>query len=200
MANVSRAPLPNRARWYSHSAAFVLYGWPVAHTNFHRVSPFFLRTSGLPARAALLAACLSGVLLLGGCAALDNEMASARTAYAQARYEQANVWLDDLEDDQGDMDPAMRADFLYLRGMTAFRLGRRTEAFHALAVAREVDQQGRGLLDESERQTMDNALAELTPNTATFRAREEGEAAASSTDHAEAAPDSSDEAPASANP
>jgi len=113
---------------------------------------------------------------------MDSEMTSARTAYAQARYEQANVWLDDLEDDQGDMDPAMRADFLYLRGMTAFRLGRRTEAFHALAVAREVDEQGRGLLGESERETMTRALAELTPNTATFRAREEGEAAEPATD------------------
>jgi len=124
---------------------------------------------------------------------MDNEMASARTAYAQARYEQANVWLDDLDDDQGDMDPAMRADFLYLRGMTAFRLGRRTEAFHALAVAREVDQQGHGLLDESERQTMDNALAELTPNTATFRAREANEPAASDgeSDQADAPSDSS---------
>jgi len=123
-----------------------------------------------------------------GCAAMEAEMTSARTAYAQARYEQANVWLDDLEDDQGDMDPAMRADFLYLRGMTAFRLGRRTEAFHALAVAREVDQQGQGLLGESERETMNNALAELTPNTATFRAREEGEATAP-TSGAEATPD-----------
>lgn len=147
----------------------------MAHMNFHRVLPFLL-------------------LLVAGCAALDSEMASARTAYAQARYEQANVWLDDLEDDQGDMDPAMRADFLYLRGMTAFRLGRRTEALHALAVAREVDQQAHGLLDESERQTMDNALAELTPNTATFRAREQGEAAASSGDQVEAGPDASDQA------
>lgn len=114
----------------------------------------------------------------GGCAALESEMTSARTAYAQARYEQANQWLDDLEDDEGDMDPDMRASYLYLRGMTAFRLGRRTEAFHALAVAREVDEQGHGLLSESERETMTNALAELTPNTATFRARAEGEAAA----------------------
>ncbi len=136
----------------------------MAHKNIHRLS--LLLVLGLSAP------------LFGGCAALDSEMASARTAYAQARYEQANVWLDDLEDDQGDMDPSMRADFLYLRGMTAFRLGHRTEAFHALAVAREVDEQGQGLLEESERETMTNALAELVPNTATFRAREEGVEAA----------------------
>jgi len=136
----------------------------VAHKNIHRLS-------------LLLVLCLSAPLF-GGCAALESEMVSARTAYTQARYEQANVWLDDLEDDQGDMDPAMRADFLYLRGMTAFRLGHRTEALHALAVAREVDEQGQGLLEESERETMTNALAELVPNTATFRAREEGEEAA----------------------
>jgi hypothetical protein len=150
----------------------------------------------------VLALCAGCSMLFGGCAALDAEMTSARTAYAQARYEQANVWLDDLEDDQGDMDPAMRADFLYLRGMTAFRLGRRTEAFHALAVAREVDQEGRGLLEESERETMNNALAELTPNTATFRARDEGEAAAAPSDSSggdSSAADSTDEPDADAS-
>lgn len=102
-------------------------------------------------------------------------MQQAEAAYDQAQYDNALVWLEDLEDDTPDMDLDMRARFYYLRGMTAYRLGHRNHALHYLAVAREVaGEPSSGALLPDERRTMERALAELTPNEATFHARAEG--------------------------
>ena len=98
-----------------------------------------------------------------GCAALSDDMARAETSYDQARYEDALVWLADLEDDAPSMDLSMRARYYYLRGMTEYRLGHRADALHYLAVAREVvGDDGAGLRPEW-RQIMDRTLTELTP-------------------------------------
>ena len=108
-----------------------------------------------------------------GCAALKDDMRRAEDSYEQANYEHALVWLDDLEDDSPDMDTEMRARFYYLRGMTAYRLGHRNDALHYLAVAREVaGEESQGALRPEWREQMDRALAELTPQDASFRARE----------------------------
>lgn len=128
----------------------------------------------LPAMQRLWATLLTTVVVLGGCAALQDDMQRAEVAYDQARYEEALVWLDDLEDDSPEMDLDMRARFYYLRGMTAYRLGHRNHALHYLAVAREVaGDPSTGALRAEQRQTMERALTELTPQDASFRAREE---------------------------
>lgn len=114
------------------------------------------------------------IALLGasGCAALRDDLIRAEQSYDQARYEDALVWLDDLEDDTPDMDVDMRARFYYLRGMTAYRLGHRDDALHYLALARELagEETSRSLRPE-QRQTMTRTLDELTPVDASFHAR-----------------------------
>lgn len=126
-------------------------------------------------------------LLLGsalGCAAVRDDMQRAEVSYEAARYEDTLVWLRDLEDDAPAMDVEMRARYFYLRGMTEYRLGRRSDALHYLAIAREVaGDQGSGLRPEW-RQIMDTTLAELTPRGMSHRPPEAG-AAAEATESAE---------------
>jgi len=126
----------------------------------------------MKARNAPLVA-LALVLLALGCAALKNDMQLAETAYDEARYDEALIWLDDLEKDTPDMDVEMQARFYYLRGMTAYRLGHRNDALHYLAVAREVaGEESVTTLRPEWRQAMDRTLTELTPHDRSFRARE----------------------------
>ncbi|MGE0787730.1 MAG: hypothetical protein AB7S26_18790 [Sandaracinaceae bacterium] len=115
-------------------------------------------------RTGWIAAALTTLALAGsGCAALSDDMRRAESSYETARYEDALIWLTDLEDDAPSMDLEMRARYFYLRGMTEYRLGHRTFALHYLAVAREVaGDQGDGLRPEW-RQIMDRTLEELTP-------------------------------------
>jgi len=129
------------------------------------------------------------ILLLGaafGCAAVRDDMQRAEVSYEAARYEDTLVWLRDLEDDAPSMDVEMRARYFYLRGMTEYRLGHRSDALHYLAVAREVaGDQGSGLRPEW-RQIMDTTLAELTPRGMSHHPPEAG-AAAEATESAETA-------------
>lgn len=119
------------------------------------------------------------LLVLFGCAALSDDMRRAEASYEQARYEDTLVWLTDLEDDAPSMDPEMRARYYYLRGMTEYRLGHRSDALYYLAVAREVaGDQGVGLRPEW-RQIMDRALAELTPRGMSYHPPAESEAVSS---------------------
>jgi len=111
-------------------------------------------------------------LLLCGCATLRQELGHAEVHYEQARYEQALVWLDELEPDLGAMDGATRTRFLFIRGMTAYRLDRRDDALHYLAVAREsANEQPNNPLRVEWRNQLDATLEELTPVGPTWRAR-----------------------------
>jgi hypothetical protein len=114
-------------------------------------------------RGSLLAAllCAGG---LGGCTTWSNEIHQAELAYDEARPDAALAWLDVVGDDNvGRMELQDRARYLYVRGMTEFRLGRRDDALYHLAMAREVaGGDGVGLRRE-QRELMDRTLAELTP-------------------------------------
>ncbi len=110
-------------------------------------------------------------LLLAGCAQLRDELQRAEQGYEEARYERANIWLDELEGDVGDMDQPMQARFYFLRGMTAYRLDHRTEALHYLALAKQRSgPRGDGLRREW-RELLDSTMEELTPTGPTWHAR-----------------------------
>lgn len=84
-------------------------------------------------RASLLA--LAFVLL--GCTRLGDDLRRAETALTEARYEDVEVWLDDLADSLPRMRRDERARYYYLAGIAAYRTGDRTRARHALALCRE---------------------------------------------------------------
>ncbi len=114
------------------------------------------RGLGLAASLALIA--------LTGCTTWTQEIRQAELAYDEARPDAALAWLDVVGDDNlGRMDLGDRARYLYVRGMTEFRLGRRDDALYHLALAREVSGgDGVGLRRE-QRELMNRTLTELTP-------------------------------------
>lgn len=117
-----------------------------------------------PLRSRQLLGLLVALSCLGGCASWTNEIRQAERAYDEARPDAALAWLDVVgDDDLGRMEVQDRARYLYIRGMTEFRLGRRDDALYHLALAREVaGTDGVGLRQE-QRDLMARTLSELTP-------------------------------------
>lgn len=110
------------------------------------------------------------LLLVLGCGALREDLGRAEQCYHEARYQDATTYLVSLQEHVPDMDQPERAKYFYLRGMTSYRLGDRDDALHYLALAREEAGGAQGL-DAQERKQMQHALAELTPQDASFHAR-----------------------------
>ncbi len=120
---------------------------------------------------------------LAGCAQLRDEMRYAQQSYDRERYEDALVWLSDLEDDLPEMDRRMRARFYFLRGMTAYHLQQRDDALHYLALAREEvtlakeRNARRAVLPPEWSEELNARLNELTPTErGAFHARPDGAA------------------------
>jgi hypothetical protein len=108
---------------------------------------------------------LLSLALFAGCSASLTELGQAQTAYDDARFERAKVWLDDLESKVPSLDTQHRLAYWYLRGMSEYRLADRSNALHDLALARELDlSEGGPRLREEQREHLMRALADLTPN------------------------------------
>jgi hypothetical protein len=85
-----------------------------------------------PRCARVLAICM-----LSACTGLTDDLRRAETAFTEARYEDVEVWLHELEGDVPRMPSEQRARYYYLAGMSAYRIGARAPARHALALCRE---------------------------------------------------------------
>jgi hypothetical protein len=117
------------------------------------------------------------VAALAGCGTLSNDLIQAENAYEEAKYDEAEVWLADIDSGVAKLDTEHRARFYYMRGMTAYRLGRRNDALHYLVLAREEAGNSQAShISAEKRQIMERTLVELTPHTATHRANETPEA------------------------
>jgi hypothetical protein len=107
------------------------------------------------------------LLVVSGCAAVRDDLRRAESAFDEARYENAEVWLASLEEDIPSMEREMRIRYYYLRGVTAYRLGDKARARHFLALCREESAEGDakslGLRTEW-RASLEKLLAELDPN------------------------------------
>ncbi len=77
------------------------------------------------------------LVLLVGCTTHADDLRRAESAFSTARYEEVEVWLFDLEPELGAMNVDERATYYYLAGMSAYRIGHRSRARHALALCRE---------------------------------------------------------------
>jgi hypothetical protein len=124
--------------------------------------------SSMALRTALAALC--GAWLVA-CSSVGSELRTAQALYKDARYEEAQRWLGELEADTASMQPAERARFYYLRGMTAFRLGQREDALHYLALANALVQQDPTRLPPTWQPVMERTLAEVVPTSASSHAR-----------------------------
>jgi hypothetical protein len=96
-----------------------------------------------------------------GCTSLAGDLLRAEKAFSDARYEEAQLWLDDLSNDVARMRPTERARYYYLAGMSAHRTGRPVQARHALALCREELRGVPDALPEGWRRQLTFALADL---------------------------------------
>ena len=96
-----------------------------------------------------------------GCTSMAGDLLRAERAFTGARYEEAELWLDELSGSVARMQTAERARYYYLAGMSAHRIGKRVPARHALALCREELQRVPGALPESWRRNLVLALSEL---------------------------------------
>lgn len=109
---------------------------------------------------------LAIALALTACGAASAELRRAEESYEQARYENALSWLADLEPNAPSLNHDERARYFYVRGMTEYRLGHRSEALYYLAVAREIaGEDGVGLRPEQQ-ELLTRTVTELTPTEA----------------------------------
>jgi hypothetical protein len=111
------------------------------------------------------------LLLTCACTTVSTELRTTQSLYKDARYEEAQRWLAELELEKADMSPSELARFHYLRGMTAFRLGQAEDALHYLVLAQVLDQNDESRLPPSWRAVMERTLAQVMPTSASPHAR-----------------------------
>ena len=111
------------------------------------------------------------LVCFSACTTVSSELRTTQTLYKDARYEEAQLWLAELEMSCADMSPAELARFYYLRGMTAFRLGQPEDALHYLVLAQVLDGDDQSHLPPSWRAVMERTLAQVMPTSASPHAR-----------------------------
>lgn len=106
-----------------------------------------------------------------GCGRLEEHVRHADDAYRAARYDDAQIWLERVEFDVGELPIASQTRFYFVQGMSHYRLGRRDPALHYLALARETSQLEGGALPPADQDVLTRTLEELVPQVATHHAR-----------------------------
>jgi len=111
------------------------------------------------------------ILWLVSCTSAATELRTAQMLYKDARYEEALLWLTELQTATASMDRDELARFYYLRGMTGFRLGQREDALHYLVLAEQLSHEDSARLPQAWRPVMERTLQDITPTSASPHAR-----------------------------
>jgi hypothetical protein len=106
-----------------------------------------------------------------GCTSVAGDLRTAQALYKDARYEDAQHWLGELDREAVSMAKTDLTRFYYLRGMTAFRLGQREDALHFLALADALCAEDESRLPAEWRSVMERTLQEVIPAGASSHAR-----------------------------
>jgi hypothetical protein len=101
------------------------------------------------------------LIVLASCATYRNQLVSAQTAFDNNQHERTLALLRDLEPDVTRLEQPEQAQYAYLRGMTDYRVGYKSDARHWLAIARAFDEQTPGILPNDWKQRTTDTLAEL---------------------------------------
>lgn len=105
---------------------------------------------------------LAAVLVLASCSTYRDQLARSQHAFEANQHEQALGLLRDLERDLSSLSQPEQAQYAYLRGMTDFRIGFRSDARHWLAIAKALDESSPGVLPTDWKARMNEALEELS--------------------------------------
>jgi hypothetical protein len=106
-------------------------------------------------RFALLA------LLVLGCSTYREDLNRGQRLYEENQYEHALAIWRVLESDVDSLSLNDQARYAYLRGMTDYRLGLRPYARYWLGLARAVDKEHPGGLNQEWKDRLDKSLADL---------------------------------------
>ena len=103
------------------------------------------------------------LLLMAGCATYREDLNRGQRLYEEHEYERALAIWRYLEVDVDSLSYNDQSRYAYLRGMTDYRLGDdyRKDARHWLAVAKAIEQEHPGGLNEQWAARLDEALADL---------------------------------------
>lgn len=108
-------------------------------------------------RGALLIA----IATLAGCATYHDQLARGQAAFEQSKYEQSLGLLRDLEHDMSHLSQPEQAQYAYIRGMSDYRMGYRSDARHWLALARAYDENSPGVLPSDWKARIGEAMTEM---------------------------------------
>ena len=114
------------------------------------------------AYARLACTLIAGMLV--ACTTVRDDLRRAEAAFSEARYEDVETWVAELAPEVSSMSAEQRARYYYLAGMSAFRIGRRARARHALALCREEVELGKVQLPLTWSRNLTAALAQLAPS------------------------------------
>ena len=114
-----------------------------------------------PIRLRFWLLALSGSLFLASCATYDEDLVRGERAFEQSEHERALAILRNLERDTNRLSTVGRAHYAYLRGMTDYRIGYRSDARHWLALAASIEKETPGSLPPDWDKRMSESLKEL---------------------------------------
>jgi hypothetical protein len=100
-------------------------------------------------------------LVLLGCSTYREDLNRGQRLYEENQYEHALAIWRVLEADTDSLTLNDQARYAYLRGMTDYRLGFRPYARHWLGVARAIDKQHPGGLNQEWKERMQTSLTDL---------------------------------------
>lgn len=113
----------------------------------------------IPVVAVALSCCCAP--LLAGCATYQDDLARGQRAFEGSEDERALAIFRVLEPDTSHLSESDRAHYAYLRGMTDYRIGYKSEARHWLSIAAAMVKQTPEVLPEDWAKRMNDALKEL---------------------------------------
>jgi len=96
-----------------------------------------------------------------GCSTYRDDLSRGQTAFEQSNHERALALFRILEPDTSHLTTPERAHYAYLRGMTDYRIGYRSDARHWLLVAQSMESETPGVLPADWRTRLGEALVEL---------------------------------------
>ena len=112
-------------------------------------------------RITAAALVLGSSLASMACATYQDDLKRAEHAYDGSEDERALAIFRILEPDLAQLSLPDRAHYAYLRGMTDFRIGYRSEARHWLSLAAALDQKTPGSLPPDWQKRMNDSLKDL---------------------------------------
>ncbi len=100
-------------------------------------------------------------LVAVACTTYREDLNRGQRLYEENQYEHALAIWRVLETDTDSLSHNDQARYAYLRGMTDYRLGFRPYARHWLGIARSIDKEHPGGLNQEWRDRLDKSLADL---------------------------------------